>query len=161
MTWCYYKCQPCNESWNPCVSGKYQHMQLYVYIFLCTMMVCCHLQKVQAFPGDQHVHADPSCLSLPSLQQLLSHHGFQQVPITHTHSQLHYVARIGYNVHADTKTIYAMDVEQSKLFSVLFLCLYGFIVLTAAPLAPADPTGPEGPPGPYRQGKTRMSEASR
>lgn len=78
-----------------------------------------------------------------------------------THSQLHYVARIGYNVNADTKTIYAMDVEQSKLFSVLFLCLYGFIVLTAAPLAPADPTGPEGPPGPYRQGKTRMSEASR
>lgn len=43
---------------------------------------------VRAFPGDQDVHAVPSCLSLPCLQHLPSHHGFQQVPITHTHLKL-------------------------------------------------------------------------
>lgn len=44
------------------------------------MLLCSHSQKVQAFPGDQDVHADPSCLSLPCLQQLPSHHEVQQVP---------------------------------------------------------------------------------
>lgn len=45
-----------------------------------------HLQKVQAFPGDQDVHADPSCLYLPFLQLLPSHHGVQQVPTTTRHT---------------------------------------------------------------------------
>lgn len=52
----------------------------------CLVFVCNHSQMVQAFPGDQDVHGDPSCLYLPSLQQLPSHHGVQKVPTSNTHT---------------------------------------------------------------------------
>lgn len=55
-----------------------------IYTFV--VLVCSHLQKVQAFPGDQDVHADPSCLYLPFLHQLPSHRGVQQVPTAIRHT---------------------------------------------------------------------------
>lgn len=39
-----------------------------------------HLRWVRAFPGDQGVHAVPSCLCLPSLRRLPSHHALQRFP---------------------------------------------------------------------------------
>lgn len=54
------------------------------------VLMCSNSRKVQACPGDQDVHADPSCLSLPCLQHLPSHHGVQQVPklTRHTFSNI-------------------------------------------------------------------------
>lgn len=109
---------------------------------VCIMMVCHHSQKVQAFPGDQRVRADPSCLSLPCLQRLPSHHGVLKVPMKHkhTHSQKHQIVTKEDNFHAHM--LCAGDVVGH------ILCLSSCTVLTAAPLAPAGPTFPEEPLGP-------------
>ena len=78
--------------------------------FVCiVIMVWRHSQKVQGFPADQNVHAVPSFLSLLSLQQLPSHHGNQQVPITHT-------AR---NIMWFQKNVNATDVDRYNNTSVL------------------------------------------
>lgn len=100
---------------------------------------------VQAFPGDQGVHADPSCLSHPCLQQLPSHHEVQRVPTTEPeHKQRCHLSEP--QKHRD------------------FLQLSLLMVLTALPLAPAIPAGPTGPDGPYRDKgdvNKRMNEVIR
>lgn len=64
-------------------------------ISTCGCILCMHdSQKVRAFPAGQDVHADPSCLCLPCLQQLPSHHGFQQVPTTHTYTHMDFARTI-------------------------------------------------------------------
>lgn len=90
-----------------------------------------HLQMVQAFPGDQDVHADPSCLSHPCLQQLPSHHEVQQVPTTEQRQNCH-----------EYWCFHSLNAEKIFLHSSLL------VVLTAPPLAPAIPAGPVGPAGP-------------
>lgn len=89
-------------------------------------MVHYHLQKVRAFPGGQRVHADPSCLSLPCLQQLPSHHGCQQVPTAYTEckvSNIMWIDKDSVFMQA-RKSICILDGEQTTSLSIMFIQLY-------------------------------------